>query len=309
MNALFLYGYLVIRQERKDMEDTRSTPPILYEDGDISIYDLDMRALGLPRETGPQKTDKLIFAASIEGRLQVDINGKKHEISDWDVLICPFNAVLDNVMLSPSFRGRIICLSRKMVMECVHMDSNIWNRAFRIAENPVIHIEEPELLETYGKLLTLRLGREQRPYRREIIASIIRTCIYEILAEVEKYVESSEGKTLTQGDILFKRFVKLISGTKVKPRAVSWYGEQLCVTAKYLSTVCKMVSGKTACEWINQFVITDIQHLLKYSEMSIKEISEYLDFPNISFFGKYVKSHLGYSPKEYRRKIRDSRAQ
>ena len=58
--------------------------------------------------------------------------------------------------------------------------------------------------------------------------------------------------------------------------------------------------------------ITDMQHtagylrretdrLLSHSDMSIKEICAYLDFPNLSFFGKYVKAHLGYSPTEYRR--------
>lgn len=35
--------------------------------------------------------------------------------------------------------------------------------------------------------------------------------------------------------------------------------------------------------------------------MSIKEISNYLEFPNLSFFGKYVKAHLGCSPTEFRR--------
>jgi AraC-like DNA-binding protein len=36
--------------------------------------------------------------------------------------------------------------------------------------------------------------------------------------------------------------------------------------------------------------------------MSIKEISNYLEFPNLSFFGKYVKAHLGCSPTEFRKK-------
>lgn len=192
-------------------------------------------------------------------------------------------------------------------MECIHMDNNVWNRMFRIEKNPVLHVENSELFATYGRLTGMRLKQEQRPYRKETISSLIRASIYELLAEMEKHVECSESRTITQGDILFKRFMELISGIEVKPRSVSWYGERLCVTPKYLSTICKQVSGKTAYDWINQFVIIDIQHLLKYSEKSIKEISEYLDFPNISFFGKYVKSHLGYSPKEYRRIIRDSK--
>ena len=45
----------------------------------------------------------------------------------------------------------------------------------------------------------------------------------------------------------------------------------------------------------------DITELLKYSEKSIKEIADELEFPNISFFGKYIKSHTGISPTEYRK--------
>ena len=37
---------------------------------------------------------------------------------------------------------------------------------------------------------------------------------------------------------------------------------------------------------------------------SIKEIANELDFPNTSFFGKYVREHLGQTPMEYRRKYR-----
>ena len=65
--------------------------------------------------------------------------------------------------------------------------------------------------------------------------------------------------------------------------------------------MCKNVSGKTATEIINAFVVEDIRQRLEYSEKSIKEIAQELDFPSISFFGKYVKAHLGVSPKEYRK--------
>lgn len=289
------------------MEDMKKPSFTLYEDGDIGIYDLGIKTQEPLLETGPKKTDRITVVACVEGRLQVEINERKYLINGQDILLCRPNVILSNLMISPDFRGRIICLSQKTIMECIHMDNNVWNRVFHIEENPVIHVENGELFAIYGRLTSMRLKQEQRPYKKEIISSLIRASIYEMLAEMERYVDCSKSRTITQGDILFKRFMELISGMEVKSRSVSWYGERLCVTPKYLSTICKQVSGKTAYDWINQFVIMDIQHLLKYSEKSIKEISEYLDFPNISFFGKYVKSHLGYSPKEYRRIIRASK--
>ena len=49
----------------------------------------------------------------------------------------------------------------------------------------------------------------------------------------------------------------------------------------------------------------DIIYFLKYSEKSIKEIAAYLDFPSISYFGKYVKSHYGVSPTQYRKQLKN----
>ena len=44
-----------------------------------------------------------------------------------------------------------------------------------------------------------------------------------------------------------------------------------------------------------------IEKYLRRSNLSIKEISELLGFPNLSFFGKFTKSHLGMSPTQYRK--------
>ena len=60
---------------------------------------------------------------------------------------------------------------------------------------------------------------------------------------------------------------------------------------------------RTAFDLINEAVLTDVRYQLKYSQKSIKEIADYLDFPNISFFGKFVRRHVGCSPKEYRRRL------
>ena len=50
---------------------------------------------------------------------------------------------------------------------------------------------------------------------------------------------------------------------------------------------------------INEIVVA-YESRLKHSDKSIKEIAEEFNFPNQSFFGKYVKSYLGMSPARYR---------
>ena len=81
------------------------------------------------------------------------------------------------------------------------------------------------------------------------------------------------------------------------------YASRLCVTPKYLSAVSKSVSGSTASEVINRCIIDDVRRLLHNPDKSVKEISNELGFPNLSFFGKYVKRMLGMSPKAYRKSL------
>lgn len=60
------------------------------------------------------------------------------------------------------------------------------------------------------------------------------------------------------------------------------------------------VSGKTASDWIDNFVLLEAKIMLKSTNLTIQQISQELDFPSQTFFGKYFKRLSGVSPKEYR---------
>lgn len=84
-------------------------------------------------------------------------------------------------------------------------------------------------------------------------------------------------------------------------RSVNFYANKLFLTAKYLSKVVQENSGKTATNWIDDYVILEAKALLNSSKLTIQQISDELNFPSQSFFGKYFKRKVGMSPKEYRK--------
>jgi len=98
----------------------------------------------------------------------------------------------------------------------------------------------------------------------------------------------------------FQHFLDLLHTNKVKRHTVETYASELCISPKYLTAVCKKISGKTASEWITEQVLEDIRYYLRQTDLSIKQICEKLAFPNTSFFGKYVKEHFGMTPLEFR---------
>lgn len=108
------------------------------------------------------------------------------------------------------------------------------------------------------------------------------------------------GKYMSRDEVLYARFVDLLSVYYKQERSVTFYASKLCISSKYFSTVVKSVCGKTPTELIREKTIDEIESLLCHSQLSIKEIAYELNFPNLSFLGKYFKAQKGVSPKRYR---------
>lgn len=253
----------------------------------------------------PFKIDAIRMALCLEGTLQVDVNAKTLTLQPYDILCCGPNVMIHNCVPSADFKCTILALSTRIIRQIINPGNNMRDKIFFINQNPLLHIGEEgaRIFKQYYELLSARTKAPEMTYRKEIVSSIACAIIYELLAKLDKYCLPSDDTLVRQGDILFKRFIKLLAEMPIKERSVSFYADKLFVSPKYLSTVCKQICGKTAFELINQLVMEDITHLMKYSEKSIKEISDYLEFPNSSFFGKYVKTHTGFSPMEYRREL------
>lgn len=296
-----------------NMNDVEDSPFSVYMDGGIAILD-SIRELPHDNDNCFRLTDMIAIVACTEGKMSVNIDSNKVTIRAGEFMLCPPNVIVNDCMTSTDYRGKIFCISGDTVRDTIRIENAMWNKAFSIRKNPVVHIgrENMRLFKAYDALITLRSGM-RRMYGKEVMFSLIRAMLYDIVAEVSESDASSDGQLMLQQKKLFKRFMELLASCEVKPRNVTWYGERLYVSAKYLSTVCKQVSGKTAFKWIDEFVMTDIRNQLKYSGRTIKETAFYLGFPNLSFFGRYVKRHTGQCPSDYQKtlleeaaKVRDS---
>lgn len=287
-----------------NFDPMRDLGEIDYMNEEIAFY-TDIREL--PIENGPLRANILIVIACVNGKMQVELNTISHTIHKNEVLICRPNALLSNLMLSPDFDGMALCMTQKGILE-QFSENELWKKAFHFEENPIIFVsaESLHMLNLYGKILKNKIKKENSFYQKEIITSIIRIAMYELMANVDDGKSDSYSYGLkNQREVLFKRFIDMLVGTQTKPRNISWYAERLYISPKYLSTVCKQVSGKTAFSWINEYVQLDIRHWLKNSNKTIKEIADLLNFPNISFFGKYCRTHFGVSPTVLRQQLRE----
>ena len=56
---------------------------------------------------------------------------------------------------------------------------------------------------------------------------------------------------------------------------------------------------------IEHFTMGAIERRLRFTDMTMQEIANDLNFPNASFFGKYFKERMGITPLEYRKKYQN----
>ncbi|MBE6302917.1 MAG: AraC family transcriptional regulator [Bacteroidales bacterium] len=274
-----------------------------YIDNDLIIYS-DVK--DLPFKEDVLKTAMVTIGVCFKGRMQLDINDSPYQVKPNDILICPPNAYIKNAWLSPDFECDILCLSPRVVTDFIPKN-RLWDKINMLSAYPIIHVdnENRHIFELCMKMLKEKLRASSSKYKKEIVYSIVKTYLLELLENIN--LDEVPQKDFSRKEILYKNFMKLLSSQTIKPRSLTWYSNKLCVSPKYLSAICKEISEKTAFAWINEFVLNDIKHLLLNTDKSMKEIADYYNFPNSSFFGKYIRHHTGYSPGEYRRFLIDDR--
>ena len=208
-----------------------------YTDNDIAILG-DFKNLLFNKYF---KLNANIYVVCVKGRLQININTQKYAIYPGEMLICMPNMILSNCTTSSDFKGAMFCLSTQITQKYLHKSSDIWNKAFYISQNPVVRIDKDrvQLFDLYYKVIRARMKQAEQPYYKEVIRSLIRTMLYELLADLNQLSTPPESQMVKRSNILFKRFLDLLACTEVKKRSISYYAGKLCVTPKYLSTVCK----------------------------------------------------------------------
>lgn len=248
------------------------------------------------------KIDVFVVVLCLRGKASLCINGDMYEMQTNDLLVCLPNIILERSMASMDIEFRCISLSRDYVRQLpILKGGNLWDMVLAIEQNPVLSLtaEEAHLFCQYYDFIRGKLTSAPHRYQEELTDALLHAFIYDFSAVLDRFA-TVEPQTLTSGKMVFRKFFDLLTSMYPKPRSVSYYADRLCLTPKYLSNVCKEACGHTATELINECVAKDIRLLLKKPEKNIKDICNELDFPNLSFFGRYVKRHLGMSPKRWR---------
>lgn len=278
--------------------------------GDDFIFARQTNDVDLELLKFPSRIDGFVAAYCRKGHFKCTINLTEYDIHDGMLAVNIPNNILQ---LKPADQNdelvelTIVAVSPKF-MNTLSSDFNkIFVDAINMLQSPIMEMgpDEVDLSMQYFHLIDNVINTDSE-YRNDSVRYLLTSVFYLIggmmMKRLAAEAESNDKTPSTRHKKVFESFVELVEKHHDKERLVKFYADKLCISSKYLSQIIKNVSGFSAPEIINKYVILEAQHLLRHTDLSIKEISDQLNFPNTSFFYKYFKMHTGYTPNSYRLK-------
>lgn len=288
-----------------DIKDFKTSKHLDYADDDFVILN---SLEGNPRNNDTYRLGCFLIAVCIEGCIQLDVNFKTYQLQAGEVLFGLPNTIIGHIMLSPTHQIRLTGFSTHFLQRSTALDRKTWDTAIHLSKNPIRSVdkeEENSCIKLFWKLIRSKINGEPHCYHKEVIRHLFAALFCEMMGGLNKEVIASEKvdspkEGIVRADYILRKFMEMLSRDNGMHRSVAYYADALCYSSKYLSKVIKQACGKTPLDLINETAMEHIKYRLKHSDKSIKEIAEEFNFPNQSFFGKYVKAHLGMSPARYR---------
>lgn len=247
---------------------------------------------------------KLMFVSLIicrKGKMRIRVNLKEMTVEPNDVLLVTPGSIVDMVICEGECRMAVIHIDNDKVSHqpnvkiLLQLRSIIKNESFvtRFSEAAIV-----QFVEAY-KMVRRVIDDGSLRFKDEAIEGSFQVMAAYWMNEIAVQSESAKPTVLSRNEQLFQTFIRLVQKNYMVHREVSFYADQICITAKYLGVVVAQVSGRRPLDWIRDYVILDAKAMLLSREYSIQQISQLLNFPNPSFFSKYFREAVGYSPSKY----------
>lgn len=280
-----------------------------YKDGDLLVID-DITRLNL----ADYENTTLAFVMAVfcvEGRLQCVVEGREYRLSSGDFFVYMPGQVIGEILLSQHANVKVIAFAQRAIDRSLYLHKFVWQNMEYVKAHPQFTLSERERqgLSHYYQLLMNKTQDGEGSFQHDVVRLLFQALILEFQMFVDRRrgetaesdsIPSEKDSSARQSTLVYRHFMALLAESNGRVRSVSVFANMLNITPKYLSKCVKDESGRSPLDLIHETTVGTIRQQLRYTNKTVKEICNELDFPNLSFFGKFVKEHLGMSPTEYR---------
>jgi AraC-like DNA-binding protein len=237
-----------------------------------------------------------------KGHMNVTINLMSWQVSRNTYLISLPENILKINNRSSDFEGVAILFSMDYLREININLKEVLPFYVYLRNNPIFKFTTQSLqrITKFYDLMFDVMSDDKSSQKEEIVKGLSASMIYKISEDLDEFGLSRIFVKSKSKDDYFIRFMELLQQNFRTQHEVRFYSDLLSLTPKYLSSMMKEISGMSASQWINEYIIMEAKTMLKTSDMNVKQIAYYLSFPNPSFFSKYFKQYVGCPPSEFR---------
>lgn len=250
----------------------------------------------------PQRINGCLFILCLRGECEISVHLAEHKIQKNNIVTILPDTFIHVHRQSSDCQLYIVGFGKEL-LNGANLFSSTMNYLSSLIESPVVPLQ-PEVTDLFKDyfMLLIKMGRLKNVNPNQELTSTILLTILHGIGSIHQNINIST-RTFSRGEEILKRLVQHIIKHYTKERSVSFYADLLHISPQHLSTTVNKLTGKTVTDIIAKLVITDAEAKLKSTDLTIQEIAYSLNFPDISFFGKYFKRYTGMSPKQYRESI------
>ena len=244
--------------------------------------------------------DTIIFCR--KGTANIEIDLIPYELVANTQLIIIAGSIVHNISNSDDFKISYITFKHEVYDEATAQLEPSFT--FFLKEYPCVQLGEKKINKMNYLVEAMEdfYNEKTNCFRVKIFKNNIQSFLLDVYDKTRTLFKIEKSEEVGRREELFIKFIHLIHKYCPQQREVGFYAEKLCITSRYLSSITQNVADKSAKYIIDKHAIQRIKIMLKYSNMSIQDISYELNFPDQSFFSRYFKKHTGMSPLEYRAK-------
>lgn len=236
----------------------------------------------------------------LRGEATIEANMQQAELKKDDCLLVNNVLYKKTIAMSDGFEAKVLISERSYALNAISgLPAGYLELLYA---NPHMRIEDSahmELIAGFFNILEVLQTTQLRLRHNEVASNTFRSLILTIAGL--KGGNMSQNVNFTQSDVYFRQFLELIDAHINREHEVNFYANELHISAKYLSEVCKKKSGHNAKEMISYFLISKIKQEILMSEKSIKTIAYEYGFSDQSSMGKFFNKMTGNSPGEFKK--------
>ena len=275
---------------------------------DIAVADIEFEGpVGLFQH--PCRFDGYLTILCTEGSLGVDLNLKSFSLEKDSLFVYEPSNILRFYRSGQApdlpVRLRMTAISMEFIREVEKDIARLYTSSVAVHEDPCLSFSGQDVV-TVNKFyeLTESLVRADIPGCKEALHSLVAAVIFFFQSFWMRKRQDRKGDYPAHSARVREKvdeFIRLVTEHHMTEHYLAFYAEKLGITPKYLSKLVRDVTGRSAPDWIDSFLVLEAKNMLKYSDMAIKEIVYEMHFPDQSSFYKFFKLHTGMIPSEYRK--------